>query len=403
MTATTLQRMLEYPHRAVFEKGPADELVFRLQHADTATWEIAEGVMTASAGAMSRTYDLAAITVSGLIAALRADGFTVQHTSSRFDGYSALVLVEGKGRQDETNGDHVTAFTSLMWALFTAYARQISAASEQIRQALLQMVIGTAEGEWLDLWGSLYSVQRLPGEGDVTYRARIPREAFRLRVNALAIEQAIKDATGFDVRIAEPWTEIFTLDDSVLSGPHKLYDGSRVGYHLIEPVVDGVIDWDAVLAVINRNRAAGIQVLGPKMTYGSVLVVGGDYVVHAGIMVDVVNSSRLEDIALLDYGALEDVSVLNHTSLQLQEIVRTSASYAEPQVWAGFSWAEAGTWANTFYVVSSTYSQDYQVFYSSVAYEGQFWGTLGRAWSTAPDETWASYNAIVTSGYFDES
>ncbi len=38
-----------------------------------------------------------------------------------FLGRSAMVLVEGKGDQLTSNGDHVHGFKSLLWALYTAF------------------------------------------------------------------------------------------------------------------------------------------------------------------------------------------------------------------------------------------------------------------------------------------
>ena len=81
----------------------------------------------------------------GLAAQLVTDGFTVESLSSQFLGLSAVVLVEGSGDQGQSNGDHITGFTSLLWVLLSGYADEVLGAREQVRQALLQMVIGTAE------------------------------------------------------------------------------------------------------------------------------------------------------------------------------------------------------------------------------------------------------------------
>lgn len=268
MTATALQRLLKYPHAAVFDKAPAAELALRLRHPAGATWSVADERLTASAGGVDTTYDLSANTVSSLAAALQADGFEVAYLSPEFASRGASVLVEGAGSEGASNGDHLTAFTSPLWAIFGGYAREVREAEYQSQQALRQMVITQAEGEWLDLWGKLYNEGRRPGEADATYAPRIPQEAFRIRVNALAIEQAIKDHTGKDVIIEEPWGLMFRLDESALSGSHRFYNGENVGYHLLRPVSRESVDWTDVLAVIERNRAAGVIVLAPEVRMG---------------------------------------------------------------------------------------------------------------------------------------
>lgn len=268
MPATALQRLLKYPHSAVFDKAPAPELALRVRHQDGARWTVADEVMTVTAGALERIYPLAGHTFGSLAAALQADGFEVPLLDPQWAGRSALAAVEGSGDQGASNGDHIYAFTSLLWAMLSGYAGETREAGHQVVQALRQMVLTQAEAEWLDLWGKLYNEGRRQDEDDATYAPRISQEAFRIRVNALAIEQAIKDHTGKDVVIEEPWGSMFRLDESVLSGSHRFYNGETVGYHLLRPVSRESIDWTDVLAVINRNRAAGVIVLEPEVRMG---------------------------------------------------------------------------------------------------------------------------------------
>lgn len=262
---TTLQRLLRHPHAAVFDKAPGAELVLRIRHEEGSTWSIADASLTATAaGQPPRTYDLSALSVGQLANALRADGFDVQPGAPEFELLSAMVLVEGRGDQDTSNGDHVHGFTSLLWAIMTAYGAEIREAEYQVQQALRQMVITQAEGEWLDLWGTLYGVQREAAEADADYAPRIPEEAFRLRVNAFAIEDAVFAKTGYRITIEEPWKQLMRTSVSPLSEDHYLYDGERWGYHLIRPVATGYVDWAQVLPVIQRNKAAGVIVIGPR-------------------------------------------------------------------------------------------------------------------------------------------
>lgn len=329
---TTLQRLLRYPHSAVFDVAPASEIAFLIGHPDGATFEIAERVMVARAGALERTYTLSLYTVNTLAAALQQDGFTVTGVTTTYQQLSALALVEGSGDELVSNGNRVHVYTSLLWVILSAYAAELFGAGEQIVQALRQMLITQAEGEWLDLWGGLYGVQRLGGELDAAYAPRIPQEAFRIRVNARAIELAIRDATGYDVRIEEPWEDIFTLDDSTLSGPDRLYDGETVGYHLIRPVANSLVDWDAVFAVINRNRAAGVLIAGSTQNHTAAVSVGP---INVGLAIVSTRVSRAlyEDRALLDYSDIEDVSVPNHQLIILRERLQGPAGVALSRTW----------------------------------------------------------------------
>lgn len=392
---TTLQRLLKYPHQAVFDLSAAPNVAFRLRHPAGATWTVADEVMVVKVGSQTLTFDLASYTVATLAQSLSDAGFDVQTVSGALANLSARVLLEGVGNELQSNGDQVQAFTSLLWAMYSGYAVEVRKAEEQVEEALSQMVISQAEGEWLDLWGALYAVSRKIGEVDAAYAPRIPREAFRVRVNARAIELAIRDETGSDVRIEEPWQNIFRLDESVLSGPDKFYDGAHVGYHLIKPTTTQYVDWKQVLPIIDRNRAAGITVLDPENKFGST-VDGTDHQMSAALRRDHEQYERYEDRALLDYSTIEEVSILNHSARFRRLVNHSSQAIIGTQTWGNFPWIDE-TWGAVNYFVDGVHTRDYRVYYSTIAYAGQYW-VANKTWVTA-DSTWADFNAIIGSAH----
>lgn len=259
-----LKRLLGSLHKAVFDTSPDSAIAFFIRHPDGVTWSIADEKLVATVNGFSKSYALDKLTVGQLAGQMVLDGFEVQGVSSEFAGLSASVLIEGSGNTLTSNGDRLYGFRDLLHSLFGAYARELQAAKEQIGEAIRQMVITQAEGEWLDLWGALYNTPRPVGMDDARYQPLIPQEAFRLRVNGYAIEKAIRDLTGQPVQIEEPWTDIFRLDSSRLSSIHRFYDGDSVGYHIIRPVADQPIVWDGIIDIIERNKAAGVIVLPPE-------------------------------------------------------------------------------------------------------------------------------------------
>lgn len=404
---TTLQRLLKHPHAAVFDKSPVPELALRLRHANNVQWGIAEGLLTATVGAVVSTYDLRTLTVAQLADDLQGDGFEVLSLSQSMSGLSAMVLVEGSGAQLESNGDRIEGFTSLLWALLSSFTGELRDAKTQIGYALDQMVITQAEGEWLDLWGALYAEPRRVDESDADYAPRVPREAFRERVNALAIEKAILDATGEDVRIREPWKYTFILDESTLSGPHRMYDGETIGYHLIQPVATDNVDWAKVLPVVHRNRAAGVLVLAPQTNFGVVTDADTPVDIHFGGHSLRFTFSLYEDRALLDYGEISDVALPNHESRKRRELLRASGSAIleiYPDQFNG-QWVYFGGQVVSFgapqppidYVVHVGHGRDYRVVYVDVQYVSQYWTPL-RTWATA-GASWSGLNAIIDAGH----
>lgn len=392
---TEIRKLLKYPHAAVFDLSPEPELVFRLNHPGRARWEVADRVLTLTANDQTYRYNLSEFSIGSLCDRLQLDGFTVLDKTDTRGSLSALVLIDGAGDEYASNGDHLYAFNSLLWVILSSYVGVLLAGKEDVRQALLQMFLTTAEGEWLDLWGTLYGVARKPSETDVQFRERLPREAFRIRCNAHGIEQAILDETGFDVRIHEPWQDVFTFDQSILSGPDKIYDGSRIGYHLIKPVASDNIDWPAVLAVINRNRAAGIEVLGPDINR-SMQVDGTGHTVMFGWNRSRATRSAIQDRVLHDFSDFGDVSVLNYRLLHQRTILRYSASKIGPRSWEPLSWEYADhTWEGADYLASLVHSRKFRVTYMQVGYLSQYWQATELTWDARANETWEGLNPVV--------
>lgn len=262
---TALQRMLDYPHAAVFDKDSDQVLAFLISHPNRAQWTVSDRVMTAWGGSNKHTYNLSSLTVTQLVAALRADGFSVTRENADLSGLSAAVLVEGRGDEWMSFGREVYAFTSQLWAMMSVYTDDVAIdGSNRVGDALAQMLVPTAEGYWLDLWAALFNSTRSDGETDASLRQDIPEEAFRLRCNALAIEKTIYDELGVRVKIREPWKEIFRLDQSSLSGADAFQNSTYYSPFYIHPVSTTAVDWPAVLRVIDRNRAAGVFVYDPS-------------------------------------------------------------------------------------------------------------------------------------------
>lgn len=351
---TALRKLLKYPHAAVFDTKPHEQVAFRIKHPVQCSWTIADEVMTVSNDVEAFSYELSALTVAQLAQALEVDGFEVDVVSSDFATLSAAVLVEGSGEQ--TKSKNVPAFTNLIYGLFGGYARELREAKKQVGEAIKQMVISNSEGEWLDLWGYLYDHTRRQGQTDESYALEIPREAFRVRVNALAIEQAILDLTGKDVRIEEPFRGMFRLSESRLSGQDKFYNGDQVGPFLIRPVTNDPIDWDDVLPVIRRNKSAGVVILEPEIRPAylwQAQALGDVYMASTAIFAQLIRSvseGRLSYMRLSNEQYIRNyttsVSVVKTSyieanspvSISMQIYAFSGPTWLYAKVWGPFAW-----------------------------------------------------------------
>jgi hypothetical protein len=195
-------KLLGYLNR-VFNKGPERVLVIRLRYDGSMRWSVSDGVLTTEvtggSGAPLRV-DLAGYTVATLAAFLAAQpGYSVPFVDALpVPGLKATVLIDGSSNQDGTNGDHLYAYTSVLWAYMEAQASELKLLAQAVDEALLQMAANTASGEWVDEHGSFYAVGRNNGESDAAYAARIVAEVGRARGTNVAISDGVRRATGAD-------------------------------------------------------------------------------------------------------------------------------------------------------------------------------------------------------------
>ncbi|HVB37363.1 MAG TPA: hypothetical protein VND92_02460, partial [Vicinamibacterales bacterium] len=183
----------------VFDKDGRPFLALRLSYAGAMTWQVADGVLTTTApGAASLSVDLSGYTVASLAAFLAVQpGYAVPYLDgSALAQLSALVLIDGSGDIRQSNGDHLFGYTNPNWAVLDAFADQLEQAGTAIAAMPAEMSTTTADGEWLDLQGGYYSVDRQLGEADGQYGPRIIATVLQPRSNNLAIAAALSAATG---------------------------------------------------------------------------------------------------------------------------------------------------------------------------------------------------------------
>ena len=257
---TLTEKLLGYLNR-VFDKGPDSVLALRLNYDGAMTWRVSAGVLTTTVTGGTGgplTVVLSGFSMSGLAAYLAAQpGYSVPFSvTGDMASRSALALIEASGNPAQSNGDHLLAFQSVLWAYMNAQSGELSTAQIAISEALLQIAAITASDTWVDEHGSYYGVARTNGEADVSYVARIVSEITRARGNGVAIAEAVKlGATASYVTITDVPT--VTVSGGGV-GSYGLFDVD------VEIPVESVLTQPQIeantLAVLNAMRDAGTHV-----------------------------------------------------------------------------------------------------------------------------------------------
>lgn len=170
---------------------PEDEL-----YHDIVSWKIENAFLYVYVNdVLKDTINLADHTIRSLIDYLD-DPYIVEYADISLYSRSALILIDGEGKQNQTNGDHLYGYTSLLWSVLESSAYQLDDAQSAIADMLDQMSVQTADEYWLDTWGDWFSVPRLSAETDDEYRQRIIDEVLTVRSNNIALESLIERKAG---------------------------------------------------------------------------------------------------------------------------------------------------------------------------------------------------------------
>jgi hypothetical protein len=239
------QKLLRYLN-SVFDKDARSFVAFFLRHESGAfRWRVAERVLYGYNGATELfAIPLEGYTIGSLLNYLASlPGVTVATQSSLEQlGLSACALMDGEGQQVLSNGDHVEAFTSVLWSHFESLAVELKEAKRQVVEALKQMSVRGAEAEWLDEWGSYFGIPRKDGEVDAVYGPRIIVEVLRPRGNNKAIEIGLADTFGQASRVIDlqKFGDVFPVyDGSIFHDSSEHYDAEATPYYGLFKIVIG--------------------------------------------------------------------------------------------------------------------------------------------------------------------
>ena len=250
-----------------FDKDPHTFLALRISHTHGFSWVIVDRVLTASTETEIPLgiYPLENYTLLALAHALRDAGCTVVYQSPDNLHLSAATLVAGQGVESSTNGDHLLAYTSLLWVVLDAFALALEKAGLQIPNAIREINYAESDGQFTDYWANWWGIPRILGETDQAFKDRTVYEIIRPKDNPYVMGQTLQHIFGDDFHIREPWKEVMYLSESALDDD-KHCQGMEWIYHTAQ-----VVAWSKNLLkgqeVAQRDRPAGTILLDPWLKY----------------------------------------------------------------------------------------------------------------------------------------
>ncbi len=191
-----------------FSRDPLSFFAMTIDYDGTMTWKIEdETLATTTVGGSGGPLSLSlkTRTLTTLATAINAlPGYTAVVQPGVTGSTRALTLLDGINTPAASNGNHLFAYTSLVWAQMDAYARELQDAANSIVDMLRQMRLDLAEGEWSDFWLSqTIGGRRISGESDAELDTRIISTILRVKCNNTALENIVLEQTGVSVDIID--------------------------------------------------------------------------------------------------------------------------------------------------------------------------------------------------------
>lgn len=286
------KNVLRYLH-SVFDDDPAPSLGLIIQNATDFDWSVHGETLVVPGLTISLRWK----SMNDIAVLLRKAGYAAD-VPETLAGRSAISLLDGNGSGSRSD---LYVQNAVLWALSMPGWLEKLDGQRSAGEAVAQLNFMTADGGWLDLWGRYFDVPRLDSQADADYAAFIRREVLRKRSNHFAIQIAVKDWTGHDILIREPWRELFIWGKSRWDETDSRWqDGSFYTFGTIQPqaALTGA-DWDAIVPVVQRNRALGCYLFPPGFAInGMLLVPNPDAIPVASGLTDVYSAKVVADLAL---------------------------------------------------------------------------------------------------------
>lgn len=158
--------------------------------------------------------------------------------------------------------------------LFSNQPDELYTITESLRQAIEEagidtetgkkmMYLASAEGEWVDYWGSYFGVSRLANEDDDHYKQRIISEVVRPKQTVEGIIDCIATYTGLDknqIIIFEPFVKLRPLDFGAITDETYLAGWYYWTWAVIDIQIPVQIDEELTRIINELTKAYGVKV-----------------------------------------------------------------------------------------------------------------------------------------------
>jgi len=192
----------------------------------------------------------------------------------------------------------MSLLTKKVWRNYPSFlnteqeSEELYAITESLRQAIEEagidvetgkkmMYLASAEGEWVDHWGSYFGVSRLANEDDDHYKQRIISEVVRPKQTVEGIIDCIATYTGLDknqIIVFEPFVKLLPLDFGAITDETYLSGWNYWTWAVIDIQLPVQINEELTRRINELTKAYGIKVF--ITTQSSIYITSPQFVIN---------------------------------------------------------------------------------------------------------------------------
>lgn len=293
------------------------------------------------------------------------------------------------------------------YALLQAIGDSLTTAESYGIQSKIESFLNTADGSYLDEFGSWFGVYRKDGQSDDDYRQWIHDFVLLKRGTVNSIVHALKtilDLPNANISVYEPYKNMFTLDKSFLDGADHL-EGHYYRYAIITVNIDQAPSQE-ISDIIQAFKPAGVMFwINSKLDGGSYYK--DTYKLRLDTLTDSIISTYMGSNFNIDQ--IIDSSYA-YKNIINSNIFKLDSSYLDGPDVLGGDINKDRTMYSSGVITENTLSGIENNFDSNYLDQLNYWSSLGTNLLTGsqgpftPDSSPSNYdNAIYTSvnGYFE--
>jgi hypothetical protein len=176
--------------------------------------------------------------------------YVCSNINAAASGLGSVAIVDGTYNLYSGQLTTINYATSILWSIFKPLTLVLDQARSDVASAIQQLAFSTSSAPFLDYWGSIFGIARFVNEPDLEYSTRLLWQTIKPRLNNIAIESIVTNATGINTNVIDLFNMTLVADGF----PDAVQGNKTLEYTDALMVADGYIDNPTIGEINDTTR-----------------------------------------------------------------------------------------------------------------------------------------------------